>query len=142
MLNWQHERYCWVPLEWSETFGRLSFDARALVTYLAKLADKKTGSVSVITGPTSKALARMLAVQVSDRREFHCVVKEALANGSIVADEVTGTVTIPPGKSTVSLIVSALPTAADNRMVVVQLATGAAGYFVGCPSRALVVIRR
>ncbi len=94
MLNWRHEQYRWVPCIDVTSFGRLSFDARALVTYLAKFADEK-GVVPVVTGTTSLALAVLIGVPVAERQEFCHVVREALKSGAIVADENAGTVTIP-----------------------------------------------
>jgi hypothetical protein len=54
----------------------------------------------------------------------------------------SGTVTIPAGATSVSLPLTPLVSAADNRTAVITLTPGARDYFVGCPSRSLIVIRR
>lgn len=54
----------------------------------------------------------------------------------------SGTVTIPAGSAAVSLALTPLPSATDNRTVVISLEMGQREYFVGCPSQSLVVIRR
>jgi hypothetical protein len=51
-------------------------------------------------------------------------------------------VTFPAGASSVTLSLAALPTATDNRTVVLTLPPGARDHFIGCASRSLVVIRR
>jgi len=55
---------------------------------------------------------------------------------------VPGTVAIPGGQRTAVITVSPLPGAHDDRTVVITLAPGQPGYFVGCPSQSLVVIRK
>lgn len=54
----------------------------------------------------------------------------------------TGTVTFPAGGRSVTVPLAPLPAAAADRTVVLTLASPSSGYFVGCPSRSLVVIRR
>ncbi len=53
-----------------------------------------------------------------------------------------GQITIPAGHRSVALPLAVLPTASDNRTVVITLTPGAGDHFIGCPSQALVVIRR
>lgn len=54
----------------------------------------------------------------------------------------SGAVTIPAGAATATLTLVPLATATDDRTAVVTLTPGARDYFVGCPSRSLIVIRR
>ncbi|MSU48668.1 MAG: hypothetical protein EXS37_06160 [Opitutus sp.] len=54
----------------------------------------------------------------------------------------SGQVTIPAGSHSVALSLVALPSATDNRTVTIALTPGARDHFIGCPSQALVVIRR
>ncbi|MEY2877686.1 MAG: hypothetical protein RLZZ15_66 [Verrucomicrobiota bacterium] len=54
----------------------------------------------------------------------------------------TGTATFPAGASSIALSLTALPTAADNRTVVLTLTPGARDHFIGCPAQSLVVIRK
>ena len=53
-----------------------------------------------------------------------------------------GQLTRPAGHRAVALPLAVLPTASDNRTVVITLTPGAGDHFIGCPSQALVVIRR
>lgn len=54
----------------------------------------------------------------------------------------SGTATFPAGASSIPLPLAALPTATDNRTVVITLTPGARDHFIGCPSQSLVVIRK
>ncbi len=53
----------------------------------------------------------------------------------------SGAIAIPAGADSVTLPLSPLPGADDNRTVVVTLLAGAPAHFNGCPAQSLVVIR-
>jgi hypothetical protein len=70
----------------------------------------------------------------------YAISGDAIAGRDYAALE--GRVTFPAGASSVTLSVTAPPTATDNRTIVLTLAPGARDHFIGCPSCSLVVIRR
>ena len=81
MLNWRHEPYCWVPRigkVCAATYQGLSLEGRALVTYLAKLADAD-GVVRTADGDPYAGLTRLIGVHLSERAAFRSVVNEVFA---------------------------------------------------------------
>lgn len=56
-------------------------------------------------------------------------------------EKLSGTLTIPAGKTFTALTLTPLSTAKDGSMVVIRVATEQAEYHVGCPSASLIVIR-
>ncbi len=97
MLNWRHERYVWLPysgLVADSTFLRLSFDASALLSYLAKFADKE-GVVKIDGGPEDSGfsgLTKLVAVELNERVAFRAVVLELVEQRVVTV--ATGTITI------------------------------------------------
>ena len=57
-------------------------------------------------------------------------------------EPLTGSVIIPAGKRSATIVVKALPQHADDRTVILTLETEQPAIHVGCPSASLVVIRR
>ena len=54
----------------------------------------------------------------------------------------TGTVTIPAGKTSAMIPLTPLVTADDNKVTVITITTEQNEYHVGCPSQSLIVIRK
>ena len=79
MLNWRHEPYRWVPCPGSElsqkAYGNLSFEAAALLTYIAKLADNN-GVVEIMGDDAYHGLTRLIGVRLEERAAFRVAVDE------------------------------------------------------------------
>lgn len=98
MTNWRSEPFTWVPCEGtsSDAHANLSFDARALVTYLAKFVDDN-GAAEIVGPETFNGLTRLFAVNINERAAFRKIVDEALTAKKITASE--NRVTIPSYRS-------------------------------------------
>lgn len=74
MISWHHEGYCWVSSRNDGVYENISHDAKSLITYLAKYANKN-GSVNLGDEDLYKGLVRLFGVHPKERRAFRDVVK-------------------------------------------------------------------
>lgn len=151
-----------LPDFWEEQFGldprdpadsaKIAAGGYANIEHYFNNTDPTGGSEPIvfIAATVSRAHARAGqsgALRVTRTGDLGQPLTIALAVGGDAASDqdyaAVGThVTIPAGKTSADLAIAPRPDAADNRMVVVTLRTGQPDYHVGCPSAALVVIRR
>lgn len=114
-----------------------------------RAADPATGAnVVFIAGTVTRATAAVPGewrVARTGSTAAALKVRYSLGGDAVAGRDfspLSGEITIPAGQESVALTLTALPSAGDNRSVVVSLTIGAGGPLVGCPSQSLVVIRR
>lgn len=83
MLNFRHERYCWVPREPLGVLRGAGYEERALIAYLTKLVDPRTGALAIGSTPPFRALVMACAVHPLERRAFSELVPRVLARPGI-----------------------------------------------------------
>jgi hypothetical protein len=150
-----------IPDFWEEQFGldpRNPKDSRAIghggyahIEHYFNNTDPKGGATPIVFVSGAVSRARIgtngaLRITRSGGTKEPLTIRYAVEGDAVAKQDfeaLSGRVTIPAGKSSALIPVTPLPAMADGaRLVVVRLIVGEKAYNVGCPSAALVEIKK
>jgi len=151
-----------IPDFWEDQFGlnrndptdamRISAGGYANIEHYINNTDPTGGTTPIvyIAGAVSRARiagngAGVLRVTRTGNANEALTVNYTVGGDAVSGKEFTalsGSVTIPAGAAFANILITPTTEARDNKTATVSLATGKTGYHVGCPSAALVVIRK
>jgi len=149
-----------LPDFWEKQFGldpsdakdstRISAGGYAAIEHYINNTDPRGGTVPIVF--IAATVSRARAGQPGEWRITRTggtsgalTVKYSIAGDAQSGKDfaaLPGSVTIPPGKSSASVPLDALPSARDQAMVTLSLLSDDPGIHVGCPAQSLGVIRR